>query len=57
MAEGERTRRRFEVSGLVQGVGFRPFVYVTACELGLTGHVSNTPSGVVVEVEPRSGTA
>ena len=51
MAESERARRRFEVSGLVQGVGFRPFVYVTACELGLTGHVSNTPSGVVVEVE------
>lgn len=53
---GERTRRRFEVSGLVQGVGFRPFVYVTASELGLSGHVANTPAGVVVEVEgdPRS---
>jgi hydrogenase maturation protein HypF len=39
------------VSGLVQGVGFRPFVYVTASELGLAGSVANTPSGVVVEVE------
>ena len=48
---GERSRRRFEVTGLVQGVGFRPFVYVTASELGLTGQVANTPSGVVVEVE------
>ena len=53
MAEVEqsRVRRRFDVTGLVQGVGFRPFVYVTACELGLTGSVSNTSSGVVVEVE------
>ncbi|HXH77574.1 carbamoyltransferase HypF [Nocardioides sp.] len=50
MAE-QRVRRRFEVSGLVQGVGFRPFVYVTASELGLTGSVANTPSGVVIEVE------
>ena len=48
---GERRRRRFEVLGLVQGVGFRPFVYVTASELGLTGQVANTSSGVVVEVE------
>ncbi len=46
-----RVRRRYDVFGLVQGVGFRPFVYVTAAELGLTGSVSNTSSGVVVEVE------
>jgi len=39
------------VSGLVQGVGFRPFVYVTASRLGLSGMVANTSSGVVVEVE------
>ncbi|HEX6877749.1 MAG TPA: hydrogenase maturation protease, partial [Nocardioidaceae bacterium] len=47
----DRTRRRYEVSGVVQGVGFRPFVYVTASELALTGSVSNDVSGVVVEVE------
>ncbi|QWZ08819.1 HypC/HybG/HupF family hydrogenase formation chaperone [Nocardioides panacis] len=46
-----RVRRRYDVFGLVQGVGFRPFVYVTASELGLAGSVCNTPSGVVVEVE------
>ena len=46
-----RVRRRYDVFGLVQGVGFRPFVYVTASELGLAGSVSNTSSGVVVEVE------
>ena len=34
-----RVRRRFEVTGVVQGVGFRPFVYATATELGLTGSV------------------
>ncbi len=52
MAESTvRTRRRFEVSGLVQGVGYRPFVYVTASRLGLAGSVANAPSGVVVEVE------
>ncbi|MFJ2902582.1 carbamoyltransferase HypF [Streptomyces sp. NPDC087212] len=44
-------RRLFEVRGVVQGVGFRPFVYVTASGLGLTGSVGNTGAGVVVEVE------
>jgi len=46
-----RFRRRFEVSGVVQGVGFRPFVYVTASELALTGSVVNDVTGVVIEVE------
>ncbi len=48
---GRRVRCRFEVSGVVQGVGFRPFVYGTAAELALTGSVANDVSGVVVEVE------
>ena len=39
----------------MQGVGFRPFVYVTAAELGLAGSVSNTAAGVVVEVEGDAG--
>ena len=50
-----RVRRRFEVSGLVQGVGFRPFVYVLASELSLSGLVANTPAGVLVEVEGDVG--
>jgi len=44
-------RRRMLVQGVVQGVGFRPFVYSTATELLLSGSVSNTSAGVVVEVE------
>ncbi|MFI5735487.1 carbamoyltransferase HypF [Kribbella sp. NPDC051587] len=44
-------RVRFTVSGVVQGVGFRPFVYALARELGLSGQVCNDASGVIVEVE------
>jgi hydrogenase maturation protein HypF len=38
-----------EVSGIVQGVGFRPFVYRLAGELGINGSVVNTPDGVKIE--------
>ncbi len=44
-------RRRVTVRGVVQGVGFRPYVYTRATRLGLAGHVTNTPEGVVAEVE------
>ncbi|MFD3780931.1 carbamoyltransferase HypF [Streptomyces sp. NPDC058612] len=44
-------RRRVTVTGVVQGVGFRPYVYTRATGLGLAGHVTNTPEGVVAEVE------
>lgn len=46
-----RERRRFELRGAVQGVGFRPFVYRLACAEGLGGFVCNTGAGAVVEVE------
>jgi hydrogenase maturation protein HypF len=47
-------RQRIRVSGLVQGVGFRPFVYRLATEVGLAGSVMNTASGVVIEAEGAS---
>ena len=44
-------RRQIRVRGIVQGVGFRPFVYNLARELGLTGYVFNSSAGVTVEIE------
>jgi hydrogenase maturation protein HypF len=44
-------RRRLRVAGVVQGVGFRPFVYGLAHRHGLAGFVRNDARGVVVEVE------
>ncbi|MFD6160790.1 carbamoyltransferase HypF [Nocardia sp. NPDC060256] len=46
-----RSRRKVVVRGVVQGVGFRPFVYTTAAELALAGRVSNDSSGVLIEIE------
>ena len=39
------------IRGVVQGVGFRPFVYQLALRNGLTGWVCNTSAGVSIEVE------
>ena len=44
-------RRRIHVAGIVQGVGFRPYVYRLATERHLAGQIANTSSGVVIEVE------
>nr|WP_211340851.1 carbamoyltransferase HypF [Xylanimonas allomyrinae] len=44
-------RATFLVRGVVQGVGFRPFVYRTARELGLVGSVRNTSVQVVVDAQ------
>ena len=45
------TRRRIQVRGIVQGVGFRPFVYNLAQSLELSGYVFNSSAGVTIEVE------
>jgi hydrogenase maturation protein HypF len=44
-------RRRLRVTGTVQGVGFRPFVYRLAADLGLAGWVGNDSLGVILEAE------
>ena len=50
----QQKRLRIVIRGAVQGVGFRPFVYRLANELGLTGWVRNSGAGVTIEAEgPR----
>ncbi len=49
--EATVTRVRTHVTGLVQGVGFRPFVWREATTRGLAGWVGNDAAGVVLEVE------
>jgi hydrogenase maturation protein HypF len=44
-----RLGRRIEVRGIVQGVGFRPWVYRLAREKGLAGRVSNDSRGVTID--------
>ena len=46
-----KQRLHLKIQGLVQGVGFRPFVYCLATELNLTGWVNNSARGVSIEVE------
>lgn len=46
-----KRRVRGAIEGIVQGVGFRPFIYQQAGQYGLSGHVGNTNFGVDLEVE------
>ena len=41
--------RRIDIRGTVQGVGFRPWVYRLAHELGVHGRVRNDARGVTIE--------
>lgn len=50
-ATARLVRRRIELRGVVQGVGFRPFVYRIAVECGIRGRVFNSSDGVVIEAE------
>ncbi len=47
----QSVRRRIEIQGSVQGVGFRPFVYRIAHAAGVRGYVLNSSAGVVIEAE------
>jgi hydrogenase maturation protein HypF len=51
----ESTARDIVVSGRVQGVGFRPFVYVTAHDLGIQGTVLNGSGKVFIHAEGSPG--
>ena len=44
-------RRQIEVSGIVQGVGFRPYIYRLATTRKLTGTIRNTSAGVTIEIQ------
>ncbi|HBS60400.1 MAG TPA: hypothetical protein DEA44_14170, partial [Firmicutes bacterium] len=48
---GDISRRIIHVTGIVQGVGFRPFIFQIARRYGLYGWVFNSSAGVQIEVE------
>src|SRR4051812_27150655 len=47
-------RRALRVRGVVQGVGFRPFVHALAERFGLSGFVRNRVGGVLIEVQGQA---
>lgn len=51
MGIADVSARRIHVTGVVQGVGFRPFIYTLAIEHDLKGWVRNTSAGVDIEVQ------
>ncbi|MGH3579455.1 MAG: acylphosphatase, partial [Mycobacterium sp.] len=51
LLRADDVRQRFTVSGVVQGVGFRPFVHRIASEMDLAGFVGNDSGAVFIEVQ------
>jgi hydrogenase maturation protein HypF len=49
-------RWRLQIQGVVQGVGFRPYVYGLAQRFDVVGFVSNNSAGVVIEIEGDAAT-
>ncbi|MBZ5502376.1 MAG: acylphosphatase, partial [Acidobacteriia bacterium] len=48
-------RKEIRVAGIVQGVGFRPYVYRLATDRKLSGSIRNTPAGVTIQVQGPAG--
>ena len=48
-----RCRTQIKIKGIVQGVGFRPFIYKLARKYNLLGYVLNNTSGVLIDVEGK----
>ena len=51
-----KSRKKVFIQGIVQGVGFRPFIYQLAKGRNLTGYVTNTSQGVELEIEGMKST-
>ena len=51
MVDLQIIRLLIKVSGIVQRVAFRPFVYTIAKNFQLTGFVTNSSEGVIIEVQ------
>jgi hydrogenase maturation protein HypF len=47
--------RRIKINGIVQGVGFRPFIFGVADQYQLKGEVANTSDGVIIHIEGARG--
>ncbi len=47
----KQVRKRLRIAGVVQGVGFRPFIWKRATDRGLTGWVQNDSAGVMIEIQ------
>lgn len=53
IVKNKQIRQRIQVNGIVQGVGFRPFVFNLARSFSLRGFVTNTSEGVIIEVQGK----
>src|SRR5262249_48304067 len=51
MLRSDDVRQHYTVTGVIQGVGFRPFVHRIATEMGLAGFVGNDSGAVFLEVQ------
>ncbi|TDX52397.1 carbamoyltransferase HypF [Orenia marismortui] len=50
----KKVRKKIKIKGIVQGVGFRPFIYRLASKQNLVGWVNNNSQGVIIDIEGES---